>query len=597
MKVVESFLFSIFLFSSIVLSEPFIYNYLPLNNTFISGGQTDFNISINELDLNSSSVTLHIIALDAYLQNESWENYTMSCTNTTASNWNCSKKLTFPLVGSDTTELFYFDAKNNSGSTGSNGTANNTHSLRFTLDRKLPIIIFINPTNGTWVSGIENLQINVVDESSGVNHSTVNYSFDNIQWFNTTKTTYYSANWSTANLSNNQTVRIYFRASDNVNNTNQTNINVTVDNELPRIEIISPTQGQVLNSTIQLRANFSDIYSGIKRSSISFSVSGISEGMDCTGSINYTCTKLFDTFRLSDGTHTINFSVVDNAENYNSSSVQVTVSNRISSIRVTEPINNTLTRGTVLFRASLADPTNVNYVKLVTVKEEKSMSCTTDFSGCTVNLDTTQYQDGTYNISIRAMSSSGINIANTSIVITFDNTKPQLIVKYPDSTVNGTFNIDVNVTDEHPSNDKVVFQVDSLSNYMNCNKESEKKLVCNILFDSKLLQNGLKNMTVYATDLAGNLISVSNEIKVSNEGSSTSSTDSSGKNETEKNETTSNSDKGSIFQNIFKNISSNTKWIILISISVLAIVAIVVYKIKKKVEKKPWRPWYETIGE
>lgn len=122
-------------------------------------------------------------------------------------------------------------------------------------------------------------------------------------------------------------------------------------------------------------------------------------------------------------------------------------------------------------------------------------------------------------------------------------------------------------------------------------------MVCNILFDSKLLQNCLKNMTVYATDLAGNLISVSNEIKVSNEGSSTSSTDSSGKNETEKNETTSNSDKGSIFQNIFKNISSNTKWIILISISVLAIVAIVVYKIKKKVEKKPWRPWYETIGE
>jgi len=577
-------------FSTTSYSAPFVYNTLPLNNSMFLGGEINFSVNVTDDSLNASSVTLHIISLDAYRQNESWEHYIMYCTNYEATKWNCSKGLSFPVAGSDTTELFYFDAKNTTGSIGNNGTANETTALRFTLDRRQPFIEFFYPKNASWVSGIKMIELNVYD-GVGVNISSVKYSFDKIVWLNTslnTVTSFYNASWNTTNLTNNQVVTIFAIAADKVNNINETNVNVTVDNEFPKIEIISPTQNQFLNSTIQLRANFSDVYSGINITSALFSISGISERMDCTGSINYICTKLFDTFRLSDGTHAIIFSVSDNAGNTNSSSVQAVVSNRISSMRITEPLNNSIIRGTVLFRASLSDPTNVNYVKLITEKEEKNMSCTTDFSGCTLNLDTIQYQDGTRNISIKAMSSSGTNVVNTSLILVFDNTKPQLTVKYPGSTVNGSFSISANVTDEYTNKDKIVFQVDSFSNYMSCNNESNTKLVCTLSFDSKVLTDGTKNMTVSATDLAGNQISNSNDIIVSNTISSILPTDLT-KNETSSNQTT--------FKNFFSKISSNKKWVFIILISVLVIIGVIVFKIKKKAERKPWRPWYETIGE
>ena len=116
MKILFISLFVLVALPILVSSSPFLYNPLPLNNSLFSGGEIEFKINITEENLNSSSVTFHIISLDAYLQNESWENYTMNCSSYDTSKWICSKKLSFPVVGSDTTELFYFEAKNTSGS-------------------------------------------------------------------------------------------------------------------------------------------------------------------------------------------------------------------------------------------------------------------------------------------------------------------------------------------------------------------------------------------------------------------------------------------------------------------------------------------------
>src|SRR4030042_3250207 len=251
MRILLIFSLFLILLPTVATAAPLLYGPLPVNNSFFSGGEIDFQINLTESDLNASSVTLHLLSLDAYLQNESWENHILGCTNYTPSNWNCSKKLTFPLVGSDTIELFYFDASDNSGNKGTNGTANETHSLRFVLDRKVPIITFLNPTNGTWVSGTEMIELDVVDHASGINQSTVNYSFDRVQWFSTAKTTYYNASWSTVSIPNNQSVTIYAKASDKVNNTNETSINVTVDNEIPSLKILLPLQNQNLTSTVQ----------------------------------------------------------------------------------------------------------------------------------------------------------------------------------------------------------------------------------------------------------------------------------------------------------------------------------------------------------
>ena len=591
MKPIVIFLFSLIFLSSITSAAPFLHNPLPANNSFFSGGEINFTINITEADLNASSVTLHLISLDAYQQDENWENYIMDCTNYATSNWNCSKSLSFSAVGSDTLELFYFDAKDNSGNVGMNNTDNATTSLRFTLDRKPPYINFLNPTNGTWVSGVEIIDIYAVDTSSGLSLSSVNYSFDNIEWFNTTRRIYkiigdsvlhaYNATWNTSSLTNNQTIIIFAKATDYVNNTNQTNVNVTVDNEIPSLEILSPLQNKILNSTVQFRINVSDIYSGIKNDTALFSIAGISESMDCSGSINYTCTKLFDTFRVSDGGYTMSFSIFDIAGNINTTSISVTVTNKKALITISEPVNNSYVNNMTLFRASLSDPTNVDHVKLVTSSEEKNMSCTTDFSGCTVELDTTKYQDGTHNLTAKVVSTSGGILANASIVLIFDNTNPQLTVTYPESPVNGTFTITATITDEFPNKGSVVFQVDTFSETMSCVNESLNKLVCDTIFDSKLLENGIRDMKVSTTDLAGNIISESKKIEVANDVLI------SDVNETDTNtiQTISN----------FSQLFTKPQILIPLGLVVLAIVAVILIR-KMRKEPVQEKPWYETIG-
>jgi flagellar basal body-associated protein FliL len=426
MKILLISILILIMLPAVVRAAPFLYNPIPLNNSIFSGGEIDFRINITESDLNTSSAVLHIISQDAYIQNESWENYSMSCTNYLSGEWNCSKKISFPIVGSDTIELFYFEAKDNSGNIGLNGTSNISQALRFSLDRKAPMIEFVNPKNSTWVSGIETIEINVYDALTGVNYSTVNYSFDRINWFNTTKSTYFTAVWNTTSLANNQTVTIYARASDNVNNANETSINVTVDNELPQIRIISPSQSQNLKLAATFSINAIDLYSGMK--SASFSIGGITESMDCSGNVsNYTCTKLFDTFRISDGTYTLNFSATDNAGNTNTTSVQVEISNIKSAITINYPYNNSQIRNITTIRASLSDPLYVNDVRYLVNKagnilENNSMSCSWDYSSCTANLNTTKYADGEYILLVKSVSNQRGILANSSIVVIFNNT-------------------------------------------------------------------------------------------------------------------------------------------------------------------------------
>lgn len=425
MKILLISLFVLIALPALAKATPFLYSPSPLNNSIFSGGEIEFRINITENDLNSSSAIVHIISQDAYLQNESWGNYSMTCTNYEPSNWNCSKKISFPIVGSDTVELFYFEAKDNSGSLGLNGTSDISQALRFSLDRKAPMIEFVNPKNSTWVSGIETIELNVYDALTGVNYNSVNYSFNRIGWFNTTKSTYFTAVWNTTSLTNNQPVTIYARASDNVNNTNETSINVTVDNELPQIRIISPSQNQSLKLAATFSINATDLYSGMK--SANFSIGEIRENMDCSGDKNYTCTKLFDTFRISDGTYTMAFSATDNAGNTNMTSVQIEISNIISSITINYPYNNSQIRNVTTIRVSLSDPAYVNDVRYLLNKagntlENNSMSCSWDYSSCTANLNTTKYADGQYILLVKSISNQRGILANSSIMVILNNT-------------------------------------------------------------------------------------------------------------------------------------------------------------------------------
>src|SRR3989338_2431983 len=102
-------IFLVMLFSSVSSAAPLLHSYQPANNTFISGGAQTFSINVTDDNLNSSAVVLYIISLNAYEQGNPWDNHTLSCTGS-ADEWKCTKAMSFAIAGSDTVELFYFEA-------------------------------------------------------------------------------------------------------------------------------------------------------------------------------------------------------------------------------------------------------------------------------------------------------------------------------------------------------------------------------------------------------------------------------------------------------------------------------------------------------
>lgn len=496
-------------------AAPILFNPIPENNSYVSGGERTFSIEIKEENLNTSTVMLNIIEKSAYEKGEPWDVYLMTCTNSTPSDWVCTKTISLAIVGSDTVEYFYFTANDTFGNSGFNGTKENP--LRFTLDRNPPEITFINPKNESWVSGVLNITLDVKDVSSGVNDSSVFYSFDNSSWFSTTKNIYYKAKWNTSTVENNQTVTIYAKASDKIGNTGYKRINVTVDNEFPLISVIQPLENQTVSGIIGLKIIVKDVYSGINNLTVSYSVDGFVRGMSCSGTIfDYTCDSYFDTKLVSDGFRTINFSSSDNAGNTNSTSLLINVDNKILSVSIIHPTNNAYIRGVTWVNATVSDPTKFQGAKLKIGETWYVMGCSN--GRCYYSWNTSKFAEGVYNLFVNVTSNLDY-LVNSSISVTVDNTKPNITIDSPvEEKVNGTIYPRVIVTDTYGVNpEKIIFNISSYSSGMSCSKFVEgKKYVCGGNFNTTLLADGYYVLYFYAEDLAGNSNSINKTLYVEN---------------------------------------------------------------------------------
>ncbi|MEM5808130.1 MAG: Ig-like domain-containing protein [Candidatus Aenigmatarchaeota archaeon] len=509
------FVFSIFIFSNLVSATPFLHDPNPENNSFISGGIRTFSINITSENLNSSSVRLYIISLNAYQQGENWDVHSLTCVNT-SNEWKCSKSISFAIAGSDTIELFYFEANDTDDTKGNNGTVSNP--LRFTLDRNPPTIAFVNPINNSYVSGNVTIRVTVTDTSSGVNNNTVQYSTDASTWnsLRNVSVDSFEAIWDTTTFANNQSVVLYARASDNVGNNFTSWINVTVDNEIPRLDILSNLTG-ILGGNVQLEVNVSDGYSGVDLDSVRYSVDGLNGALGCTGS-NYsaTCSAVINTVNLQDGNHTLSVTVTDRAGNQNSSSIQIRTSNTRPAISILEPANNAFIKGIVLVKTSV-----VNAVGLVTSVElsfdgiTNNMTCNLNFTSCNYSINTSSLADGGHTIKVKAVNVQNLDITS-GIVVTIDNTNPVITITHPVSSVKDDFEIKADVIDGNLNQKKVTFTLSSFAGNLSCTPQTPSRFICSTFFDSKKLNDGVYKLTVSAEDKAGNVATESKEITIAN---------------------------------------------------------------------------------
>lgn len=523
---------SLLSFSGIALAVSSLHDQTPLNNTFIPGGTQNFSINVTDSNLNSSSAVLYIISKNAYDRGESWDNHFLTCINA-SDEWLCKKSISFAIAGSDTIEFFYFEANDTSGNKGSMGNPNSPSV--FTLDRNPPSLSFTSPSNNSYIGGNATVSLTVSDSSSGVDSKTVQYSIDSGAWSNLTNTSLsvFKGNFSAASFSNNQTISLRARAADNVGNNASLSINVTVDNEIPRMAFLSSLPG-ILAGIVQLQLIANDTYSGVDYSNIKYSTGNSSDAFSCSGNIyNASCTTNFDTRQLSDGNYTLTFTVMDKAGNKNSSSLQITTLNTVPVVSILQPSNNAFLREISPIKASVLNTNKIKYVQISVngngISMINNMSCDSNFN-CDYSLNTTSFTDGGYTIGITAIDIT--NNATSLRSVSIDNTKPTVKITNPISDiVKADFDIKAEVVDTNLNQNSVSFILGTFKGATVCTPQTQSKYICSTVFNSNQLTDGEYNLTIVATDKAGNAANATKEISIQNQKSITSGSSGNGNQE------------------------------------------------------------------
>ena len=508
------FLLTIFLLFSFPLgnSQPTLFNPIPYSGSYIPVGSKNFSINVISPNLNTSAVFLIMRA--EYI--EEWETFQMNCENYTLSDWVCNVLMPLGIVGSDTVEYYYFKATDLDGNTGYYGS--NESPLKVTVDGKPPEIEFIYPQNNSWIGNIIRVEVAIEDSSSGVNEESVFFSIDNETWTKMNREEYFVTNFDTTQFENNESVTLYVKASDEVNNTAIESINVRIDNELPLLTILQPEEGKSYTGIIQVEVNASDTYSGIDFSSAIYSVDGISGNLSF---LNNSFVGELDTSLLEDGEHNITFTAYDNAGNSNSSTIKIITQNIYPSVRLVYPSNNSFTSKNTYINVTIINPGGI--AKWVEIRFSKAGYISDWINMSKINeqnysyyLDISSFQDGEYDVMVRVANPLDLLI-NSSFLLTIDREAPSIDVVYPEYWVKNSFDSQIIVLDSYKLNNTVKFEVGNYSEVMNCEEELEgKKLICAITFDSSLLEDGINKIKFYAKDLAGNEVVKEKEISVDN---------------------------------------------------------------------------------
>ncbi len=505
---ISALLLALALLTGIGYAAPTLFGPLPANDAFIKGGSINFSVNASSATLNSSNVVFFVISKSAYDQGENWDRYVMQCGNYTVSDWKCNRTVSFAVAGSDTPELFYFEANDTSGA--SLGTA--ASPLRFTLDRSPPSVSILAPQNNSYVSGNVTVQISTGDTASGVNDSTLQFSLDNATWNNFTGGSGY---WNSVAYADNTSVRIYVRAKDNVANSVETSINVSTDNEMPKILIISPSNGSSIAGSYTFQATVNDTYSGINTGSVSVRFANSNFGMACAGSTNFNCSVSIDTAVYADNTYNATFAVSDATGNSRNSTIYFSTKNSKPAVNLL--LQEGFLKGTVAINVSITKPEGI--ISNVTLALENGnavpvgkMDCSSDFTSCTYLMDTTKFSDGAKTLAATAGNSLGYSL-KSSVKVNIDNTKPTVTIDTP-QTVKGAWDIVATVTDENSDVDKVTFKIGSYTQTMFCT--TGKTMSCKSKYDSNLLSDGPKVLEITASDRPGNSFTASKNISIDN---------------------------------------------------------------------------------
>ncbi len=256
--------------------------------------------------------------------------------------------------------------------------------------------------------------------------------------------------WDTESFDDGNSYKIEVVASDGVNNDqDQSRISFGIDNTPPEIIITSPSSGDTISRIVNITASASDA-SGITR--VEFFCDDAFIASDTTNT--YSCS--FDTVALiSDGTCTLKAIAYDTQGLSATDSILVVVDNTDPESNISSPASGDTISGTIDIVGTAWDANFKEYILEYGEGTSPSswVSITTSTTPVSYAIlatwDTASVSDGAYTFKLTVEDEAG-NTKEDKVLITIDNTLPQVTITSPESgdVVSGTLDASASATDD-----------------------------------------------------------------------------------------------------------------------------------------------------
>ena len=290
----------------------------------------------------------------------------------------------------------------------------------FILDNNAPVISFGNPVEGQIIiEGEITVTVSAVDAFFDLEFGDVFLSIDDGSWMpmELDDDGNFAYDWNTSGLSDG-VHNLKTKAEDAAGYAAQVAINVIVDNHLPALAIVSPTDEQFVTGMINFQVSSSDVRD-IVRVTLDWGV-----GNPVFATIN-TATNYYehglDTTTLVDGTYELKAISVDGSGLVSEAMVVFYVDNTEPELVFTGPLTGAILDGEVTVTATATD------TFIDTLQFSVDGVGWVDMEDGTGTFDSTLFSDGEHTITVRAIDGSG-KVTDTASVVTIDNTAPAISV-------------------------------------------------------------------------------------------------------------------------------------------------------------------------
>lgn len=284
-----------------------------------------------------------------------------------------------------------------------------------TVDNSKPVIDIIKPETDGYTSQVFDV------------NATVNGTFSSVVEAN------YSLSNKTASYRNgdlNDTIdasglsegdyNLTFEAEDGAGNYNSTKINITMDFQNPSLNLLTPSDNEIINGTEYINATYSDDGSGVEKAIYQINQSSNNYA---SGNLN---TSL-DTSNVPEGTNQLFAQIKDKAGNQVNTTIQITLDNNPPEIvSATVESSNKFT-GLIDINATIFEATSVEKSRFRWRNSSGNVTVWKEFNQ--TGFDTSTLGTGTYDLEYELNDTTGNTDSGTFNDKTLDNTNPELSVK------------------------------------------------------------------------------------------------------------------------------------------------------------------------